>query len=82
MAGRSRHHDPAAAGRIHEALLEARQAGAAILLLSEDIDELFFLCDRLGALCNGVLSPVLPRHDVTTERMGRWMTEHAEATDP
>jgi len=71
--------DPTAASRIHEALQDARRAGAAILLLSEDIDELFSLCDRLGALCNGVLSPLLPRNEVTTELMGRWMTEHAEA---
>ncbi len=68
--------DPAAKSRIHEGLLEACAAGAAALLLSEDIDELFSLCDRLGALCDGRLSPVLPKAEVTPEVMGHWMTGH------
>ena len=70
--------DPGAAARIHQALLSAREDGAAILLLSEDIDELFLLCDRLGALCNGRLSPVLDTSAVTPALMGRWMTEQSE----
>ncbi len=70
--------DPAAAARIHRALMLARDQGAAILLLSEDIEELFLLCDRLGALCNGSLSPVLNRSSVTTEQMGKWMTEDSQ----
>ncbi|MEM0955631.1 MAG: ABC transporter ATP-binding protein [Pseudomonadota bacterium] len=71
--------DPAAAARIHQALLSARDAGAAVLLLSEDIDELFQLCDLLGALCNGHLSPLLNKADATPELMGRWITEQADA---
>ena len=70
--------DPVAKSRIHEGLLNACAAGAAVLLLSEDIDELFSLCDRLGALCNGHLSPVLPKAEVTPEIMGHWMTGHGD----
>ncbi len=68
--------DPAATARIHQRLLDACAAGAAVLVLSEDINELFSLCDRLGALCNGRLSPVRRKAAVTAELMGRWMTEH------
>ncbi len=70
--------DPVAKSRIQEGLLNACAGGAAVLLLSEDIDELFSLCDRLGALCNGHLSPVLPKAEVTPEIMGHWMTGHGD----
>jgi simple sugar transport system ATP-binding protein len=36
-------------------LLEARQRGAACVLISEDLDELMSLCDRIGVLYKGEL---------------------------
>ncbi len=66
--------DPGAQARIHSALGEARSAGMSILLLSEDTEELYRLSDRLGALCNGRLSPQLPASEVDSELLGQWMT--------
>lgn len=66
--------DPAAAARIHQELVKARDAGAAVLVISEDIDELFRISDRMGALCSGRLSAVLPRAQVSRNLMGEWMT--------
>ncbi|TGD74617.1 ABC transporter ATP-binding protein [Mangrovimicrobium sediminis] len=66
--------DPGAQANIHAALAAARNAGMAILLLSEDTEELYRLCDRLGALCDGRLSPQLPTAEVDRDLLGQWMT--------
>ncbi len=65
--------DVGAALAIHQALLELRDQGAAILLVSEDIDELFLLADRMGAVCDGYLSPVIKTEDATIDQIGQWM---------
>ncbi len=38
-----------ATASIHEALIDLRDAGCAVLVISKDLDELFSLCDRIGA---------------------------------
>jgi simple sugar transport system ATP-binding protein len=47
--------DFAAVAEIHDRILAARNAGAAVLLVSEDLDELLALCDRLFVICDGRL---------------------------
>lgn len=66
--------DIGSATAIHETLVALRNAGTVILLVSEDIDELFLLCDRIGALHDGHLSPLWPSRDLTLASLGRWMT--------
>ncbi len=58
----------------HRALLEARQAGAAVLLISEDLDELRALADRLVVLCGGRIVGAGRRGDLGVEEIGRLMT--------
>lgn len=65
--------DVGAALAIHQALLALRDEGAAILLISEDIDELFLLADRMAAVCDGYLSPVVPCEDTNIDQIGQWM---------
>ena len=65
--------DIGAATAIHQALIDLRNQGAAILVVSEDIDELFLISDRLCAICNGELSPIKPTPDTSIEEVGRWM---------
>ena len=65
--------DVGAAATIHRALIALRDAGAAILVISEDLDELFQICDRLGALSAGKLSPLKLTHDTHHVEVGRWM---------
>ncbi len=65
--------DVGSAVAIHEALVRLRDEGAAILLISEDLDELFQLCSRIGAICHGRLSPLAPTADLTIEQLGEWM---------
>ncbi|RBO78576.1 nucleoside ABC transporter ATP-binding protein [Marinomonas aquiplantarum] len=65
--------DVGAALAIHQALLDLRDQGAAILLISEDIDELFLLADRMSAICDGHLSPQVKTQDTNIDQIGQWM---------
>ena len=58
---------------IHQAILRLRDQGCAVLVISEDLDELYKICDRLGAICDGKLSPFLPTDEVPLPLLGRWM---------
>ncbi len=66
--------DVGAAAAIHRALLAMRDEGAAILIISEDLDELLAISDRVGAICRGRLSPVVPAEEAGRERLGEWMS--------
>lgn len=72
--------DVGSAVAIHEALIALRDSGAAVLLISEDLDELFQLCSRIGAICGGRLSPPLDTQELSIEKLGQWMTGDFEAT--
>ncbi|MDO6563660.1 ABC transporter ATP-binding protein [Amphritea sp. 1_MG-2023] len=65
--------DIGAATAIHKALIQLRDQGAAILVVSEDIDELFLISDRIGAICDGALSPIKPTPESSIEQLGRMM---------
>jgi len=58
---------------IHEALIKLRDSGGAILVVSEDLDELYQISDRLCAICDGKLSPIKATHEVSLETVGCWM---------
>ena len=62
---------------IHNILLKARNDGKAVLLISEDLDELLQLCDTIGVLCSGKLQDTLSREDATYEKIGKLMTGEA-----
>jgi simple sugar transport system ATP-binding protein len=65
--------DIGAAILIRHALVELRDQGAAILVVSEDIDELYGISDRICAICDGRLSPVAKTEDVSINQLGKWM---------
>ena len=65
--------DVGAAAAIHRALIALRDAGAAILVISEDLDELLQISDRIGALCSGRLSPLKATAQTHTAEVGGWM---------
>jgi simple sugar transport system ATP-binding protein len=72
--------DVGAAATIHRALIALRDAGAAILVISEDLEELFQISDRLGALCAGRLSPLQNTTDTLLSDVGGWMAGHINPT--
>ncbi|MDO3619818.1 ABC transporter ATP-binding protein [Ralstonia pseudosolanacearum] len=66
--------DVGAAAQIHNEILALKAAGCAILIVSEELDELFALCDRLHVIANGRLSPSTPAHATDREQIGLWMS--------
>jgi simple sugar transport system ATP-binding protein len=75
--------DVGAAAQIRSELLALRDAGCAVLVVSEELDELFEICDRLYVIANGKLSPSIHRKDATVAQIGEWMSglweDHAQA---
>jgi simple sugar transport system ATP-binding protein len=66
--------DVGAAALIRGELLKLRDAGCALLVVSEELDELFELSDRLLVIAQGRLSPSVPIAEATVERIGEWMS--------
>ncbi len=58
---------------VRERLLEQRRMGAAILLISEDLDEILALSDRIAIIYEGQIMDILPRDEATPERLGLLM---------
>jgi simple sugar transport system ATP-binding protein len=65
--------DVGAARSIRQLLVDLRTAGVAILLVSEDLDELFAICDRIAVMANGRLSEAKPAASTSVEEIGRLM---------
>ena len=63
-----------AAAQIRGELLALRDGGCAVLVVSEELDELFEICDRLVVMARGRLSPSVAARDATVEMIGAWMS--------
>jgi general nucleoside transport system ATP-binding protein len=61
---------------IHSQLLEARNRNVAILLLSEDLDELVALSDRLVVMAAGKIVYSAPIHEIDRQLIGEKMASH------
>ncbi|MCY7314238.1 MAG: ABC transporter ATP-binding protein [Rubrivivax sp.] len=66
--------DVGAAAQIRAELLALRDAGCALLVVSEELDELFEIADRLHVMAQGRLSPAVPVAQASTEQIGSWMS--------
>lgn len=58
---------------VQNRLIEARDAGAAVLLISEDLDEILTLADVIHVISEGRLSPAFARGTKTPAELGVWM---------
>ena len=65
--------DIGAVGYVHQQLLKARAGGAGILLISEDLDELLALSDRIVVMYRGRMSAPMTRSVVTIRHLGLMM---------
>lgn len=65
--------DVGAIAYVHAQLLAARDAGAAVLLISEDLDEVRHLSDVIHVMSAGRLSPGFARGTMTAAALGGWM---------
>ncbi|MDE2275424.1 MAG: ABC transporter ATP-binding protein, partial [Burkholderiales bacterium] len=66
--------DVGAAAQIRGELLALRDAGCALLVVSEELEELFEISDRLLVIAKGRVSPSVPVAQATIERIGEWMS--------
>ena len=66
--------DVGAAAQIRAEILALRDDGCAVLVVSEELEELFEISDRLHVMAKGRLSPSLSRSETTVELIGEWMS--------
>ena len=66
--------DVGAAAQIRGELLALRDAGCALLVVSEELDELFEICDRLLVIARGRMSPSIAAAEATPMQIGEWMS--------
>ncbi len=68
--------DVGAIAYVHSRLIAARDEGAAVLLISEDLDEIISLADVIHVISEGRLSPGFSRGTKTPAELGLWMAGH------
>jgi simple sugar transport system ATP-binding protein len=73
--------DVGAAAQIRRELVALADAGVAVLVVSEDLEELFEISDELVVIAGGRLSPRVAVRDATTELVGRWMAGQFTQTE-
>jgi simple sugar transport system ATP-binding protein len=66
--------DAGAALAIHEAIMALAAEGAAVIVISQDLDEIFAIADRIAVIAGGRLSEPVPTHHATIESIGRLMS--------
>ncbi len=65
--------DVGATEAVHRLLLQQRAAGAAILLISEDLDEVLAISDRIAVMYEGQIIGETPAASADIEQIGLWM---------
>ena len=71
--------DVGASAQIRGEILGLRDAGCAVLVVSEELDELFEISDRLYVIAKGRLSPSIDRAKASVSLIGEWMSGLWEA---
>ncbi len=66
--------DIGAANVIRQAMIDLRNQGTAVLVVSEELDELFEICDRLLVIAKGYVSPSRTVEETDREEIGLWMS--------
>lgn len=59
---------------IHNRLREVRDSGAAVLVISEDLDEVFALGDRIAVIYNGSFMGIVSGKEAKRDKIGLWMS--------
>ena len=65
--------DAGAAATIRQALIDLARAGSAVLVISQDLDEIFEIADRIAVISRGELSEAYPAAEMTCEKIGLLM---------
>jgi simple sugar transport system ATP-binding protein len=73
--------DVGATEYVRERLLQERKTGTAVMLISEDLDEIFALADRIAVIYEGQIMGVLSREEATPEKLGLLMAGVKEGVE-
>jgi simple sugar transport system ATP-binding protein len=65
--------DAGAAAAIHQALIDLADNGTAVIVISQDLDEIFALADRIAVIAEGKLSESIPIGEASIEQIGLLM---------
>ncbi len=65
--------DAGAAAAIRQAIIDLARRGSAVLVISQDLDEIFEVADRIAVISRGQLSDAKPAQDLTREAIGLLM---------
>ncbi|MFP6708995.1 MAG: ABC transporter ATP-binding protein [Alphaproteobacteria bacterium] len=71
--------DAGAAALIRQALIDLAQGGSAVLVISQDLDEIFEVADRIAVISRGEMSQAYPSEELSLERIGLLMAGAHEA---
>jgi ABC-type uncharacterized transport system ATPase subunit len=66
---------------IHRRIIEKRDEGTAILLMSTELDEIMGLSDRIAVMFRGKIIDILPIKEATKEKVGLLMAGITEPTE-
>jgi simple sugar transport system ATP-binding protein len=58
---------------IHKRIIEERDKGRGVLLVSFELDEVLSLCDRIATISKGVITGVVPAQDADERQIGAMM---------
>ena len=72
--------DIGAAESIRGILREQSRKGAAVIFISEELEEIFAMCDRVGVLCDGELMGIRTIGETDFQEIGRMMSGEREET--
>jgi simple sugar transport system ATP-binding protein len=65
--------DAGASARIRQSVIDLARRGSAVLVISQDLDELFEISDHIAVMNHGRLSPPTPAAETTLEQIGLLM---------
>lgn len=74
--------DVGASMLIRQALIDLRDSGVAVLVISEELDELFMISDHLAVIAEGRLSGLHAAAQTNLEQIGIWMSGQFDAAPP
>jgi ABC-type uncharacterized transport system ATPase subunit len=73
--------DAGAAATIRQALVDLARAGSAVLVISQDLDEIFEIADRIAVISRGQLSEAYQASELTREKIGLLMAGEHEVRE-
>lgn len=62
-----------AANFVHTRLIQARNRGKSVILVSSDLDELLYLCDRIAVMYNGKIVGIVKPDNINQRELGKLM---------